>query len=113
MMQKDDTDESTLRVESLEATSRILTSNVAVETLVLPKRLPLSGPSRTIKQVERDHVIDVLEFTSGNKTHAARILGLDRRSLYRRLAWYNEPQCAHCGEMTRRNPTHEYNCIYR
>jgi hypothetical protein len=27
----------------------------------------------------------VLEAVRGNKTHAARILGIDRRSLYRRL----------------------------
>jgi hypothetical protein len=30
-------------------------------------------------------VRQVLEAVRGNKTHAARILGIDRRSLYRRL----------------------------
>ena len=32
-----------------------------------------------------DHVILTVAAANGNKTHAARILGIDRRSLYRRL----------------------------
>jgi hypothetical protein len=35
--------------------------------------------------MERRYVRQVLEAVHGNKTHAARILGIDRRSLYRRL----------------------------
>jgi hypothetical protein len=35
--------------------------------------------------MERRYVRQVLEAVRGNKTHAARILGIDRRSLYRRL----------------------------
>ena len=33
----------------------------------------------------RRYVRQVLNAVGGNKTHAARILGIDRRSLYRRL----------------------------
>ena len=39
----------------------------------------------TLEQVERRYVREVLAATNGNKTHAARVLGIDRRSLYRRL----------------------------
>jgi DNA-binding NtrC family response regulator len=35
--------------------------------------------------MERRYVRQVLASVRGNKTHAARILGIDRRSLYRRL----------------------------
>jgi len=40
----------------------------------------------TIDEMTRRYVRQVLAATSGNKTHAARVLGIDRRSLYRRLA---------------------------
>jgi len=39
----------------------------------------------TMEEMERRYVRQVLETVRGNKTHAARILGIDRRSLYRRL----------------------------
>ena len=37
---------------------------------------------------ERDHIRQVLERSGGNKMAAARALGLDRRTLYRRLDRY-------------------------
>ena len=43
----------------------------------------------TLDQMERRYVRQVLAAVGGNKTHAARVLGIDRRSLYRRL---EEPQ---------------------
>jgi two-component system response regulator HydG len=39
----------------------------------------------TLEEVERRYVRKVLVACNGNKTHAAKILGLDRRTLYRRL----------------------------
>ncbi|HEY0190078.1 MAG TPA: helix-turn-helix domain-containing protein, partial [Kofleriaceae bacterium] len=39
----------------------------------------------SIDEVARRYVRRVLAVAGGNKTHAARILGIDRRSLYRRL----------------------------
>ncbi|MCA9664739.1 MAG: sigma-54-dependent Fis family transcriptional regulator [Myxococcales bacterium] len=39
----------------------------------------------TLEAVERRYIARVLEATGGNKTHAARVLGLDRRTLYRKL----------------------------
>jgi two-component system, NtrC family, response regulator HydG len=46
---------------------------------------PLDGSLSTL---ERKHILDVLTQTNGNKLVAARILGLDRRALYRRLDRY-------------------------
>jgi two-component system response regulator HydG len=39
----------------------------------------------TLEEVERRHVIRVLEACNGNRTDAAKILGLDRKTLYRKL----------------------------
>jgi two-component system response regulator HydG len=41
-----------------------------------------------LAEVERRHVLHVLAAVDGNKRLAARILGLDRRTLYRRLDQY-------------------------
>jgi two-component system response regulator HydG len=39
----------------------------------------------TLAEVERRHILHVLEAVSGNKTLAAQVLGLDRTTLYRKL----------------------------
>jgi two-component system response regulator HydG len=58
----------------------------------LPERLHRhpSVESRTAKSlrladVERDHITRTLDAVSGNKAAAARVLGLDRKTLYRKL----------------------------
>lgn len=43
---------------------------------------------RPIDEIERSHILKVLNSVGGNKTQAASILGLDRRTLYRKLAHY-------------------------
>jgi two-component system response regulator HydG len=39
----------------------------------------------TMDEVERRYIVHVLKAVRGNKTMASRILGLDRKTLYRRL----------------------------
>jgi DNA-binding NtrC family response regulator len=39
----------------------------------------------SLEELERRYIGRVLEITAGNKSHAARILGVERRTLYRRL----------------------------
>jgi DNA-binding NtrC family response regulator len=39
-----------------------------------------------VKELEREHLRRVLKKTHGNKTMAAQILGLDRRTVYRKVA---------------------------
>jgi transcriptional regulator with GAF, ATPase, and Fis domain len=43
---------------------------------------------RTLEQLERDHIQGVLEGCGGNKTRAARILGIDRSTLYEKIEKY-------------------------
>jgi two-component system response regulator HydG len=42
----------------------------------------------TLEEIERRHIVKVLNIAEGNKTQAARMLGLDRKTLYRRLKRY-------------------------
>ena len=51
-----------------------------------------SDPSELIsmEEVERRYILHVLKSVGGNKTMAARILGLDRRTLYRKLEQYGQ-----------------------
>ena len=43
---------------------------------------------RTLKDVEKDMIIRTLEETNGNRTHAAKILGISRRTLQLKLKEY-------------------------
>jgi len=49
---------------------------------------PGSAPLASIEQVERDHIERVLRHTGGNKKEAARILNIDRSTLYAKLKSY-------------------------
>ena len=50
---------------------------------------PLATSARTagrrLAEVEREHIIRTLQAMAGNKAAAARVLGLDRKTLYRKL----------------------------
>jgi two-component system response regulator HydG len=39
----------------------------------------------TLEEVERRYILRVLEATGGHRTKAAELLGLDRKTLYRKL----------------------------
>jgi DNA-binding protein Fis len=42
----------------------------------------------TLEELEAEHLSDVLEYTGGNKCRAAALLGIDRRTLHRKLKAY-------------------------
>lgn len=65
----------------------------------LPERVRTSGnasaliarsveQSMTLRELEREYILEILRRTGGNKSRAAELLGLDRKTLYRRLDEY-------------------------
>ena len=48
-----------------------------------------NGDSRTLTEVEKEHIINVISLVNGNKTKAAEILGIDRKTLREKLKKYN------------------------
>jgi two-component system response regulator HydG len=52
----------------------------------LPVAAQTSEEVVTLDELERRYIDRVLKIVSGNKSRAAELLGLDRRTLYRKLA---------------------------
>jgi DNA-binding NtrC family response regulator len=78
------TDNEELGVEDLPDALRS-----ATPTGALVPRSQLAGAALLpLAEVERRHVLDVLAAVDGNKRLAATILGVDRRTLYRKLEQY-------------------------
>jgi two-component system response regulator HydG len=67
-----------IRVEDLPDTIRHRARTSSLSGHDLPELL-------TLEEVERRHVLRVLEASNGNRTDAAKMLGLDRKTLYRKL----------------------------
>jgi len=51
--------------------------------------LRTSGVDRTLAEVEADHIRNVLTSVGGNRTRAAETLGIDRKTLRKRMQRYN------------------------
>jgi transcriptional regulator with PAS, ATPase and Fis domain len=51
----------------------------------VPTRPPTPKDGESLVDVERAHIVRALEASGGNKTAAARALGVSLRSLYRKL----------------------------
>lgn len=49
-------------------------------------RAPVTSSSQDLESLEREHVLRVLSSVGGNKSRAARILGINRRTIYRKFA---------------------------
>ena len=64
--------------------------------LIQPRDLPeevatqAGAPSgKSLEETERDYILQLLRECSGNQSRVARILGINRRTLYRKLRKYN------------------------
>jgi DNA-binding NtrC family response regulator len=63
-----------------------LPDNIAIASSGPPEA---EGDPRHLSEVERRHVQAALQEEKGNKVHAARVLGISRRSLYRLIEKYH------------------------
>ena len=49
------------------------------------------GQARTLAEVERRHILAMLERLAGNRAATARVLGISENTLWRRLKMYGVP----------------------
>jgi two-component system NtrC family response regulator len=70
------------------------------QNLITEKALPLDlvvmldqgssdQPFQMLQEIEREHILKVLDYVSGHKTKAAKILGIGRKTLYRKIQELN------------------------
>ena len=69
----------------------ILSKNKEITMADFPQDLihPAPAEGKTIEDVMRNHIMNVLEGTKGNISEAAKILGIQRMTLYNKLKKYN------------------------
>ena len=78
----------------LDVTPKIL-GNGSIETQIAPEvsdldyqnGVSLNG-ARSLDDVEKDHILRVLDDCGGNQTRAAEVLGIDRVTLHHKLKKY-------------------------
>lgn len=68
-------------VESSDGLQRLVAENDIEEKLQLP-----------LAEIEKRHIMRVLASTGGNKTRAARVLGIDTKTLYNKLKAYKSSE---------------------
>ena len=97
------------RAQILAEGDTITTDDLPENLLQASKPLPSAGtPAPVIspdnlEDIERRHVIEVLGRHKGNKVHAAKALGISRRTLYRLIVKYG---LAEGGKPTGEEPRH-------
>jgi len=77
-------------LENLMQRLVVMSPGEAIKVPHLPKYMRFTvagerGLDRTLAEVEREHIRNVLALVGGNKTQAARILGIDRKTLRQKL----------------------------
>lgn len=83
------------RAVTLSQSGELLSSDLPVSVQWVDSKLQMTSPTlplasdvqkaKTLKQVEEEYIRLILEKTGGNHVQTARILGIDRRTLYRKL----------------------------
>jgi DNA-binding NtrC family response regulator len=63
-------------------------SRIMLEDLPPTVRAPQAGGNLSLDEMERRHIVQVLQETKGNVKAAAGVLGIDRKTLYRKAAEY-------------------------
>jgi len=83
-------------LENMIAASVLLEKGKTLSLAAARTLLPYEGPERrrniellTLDEIERRHIERVLEVTGGNRPKAAKILGINVSTIYRKLEKYN------------------------
>jgi DNA-binding NtrC family response regulator len=69
---------------------------ICMDRTIKPQHLPIlcapfpsHPPSGSLKEMEKNHILQVLEQNNGNISRCAKILGIDRSTLYNKMTRYN------------------------
>jgi len=64
--------------------------NIGVQDLPFyESALPGPGSGNTLKEIEKEHIVQILNDNKGNISKCAKILGIDRSTLYSKIKLYN------------------------
>jgi len=67
--------------------SEIITTDHLPPHFAMQKSVP-SPSSKTLEDIEKEHIIRVLAETDGNQSQAANVLGINRKTLYKKIKKY-------------------------
>jgi two-component system response regulator HydG len=80
--------ENSLEQASVLCTNNLITMDTLPSSITKPSvldRISASAPRRSLEEVARDHIQNVLTLTGGNRSETARILKIGEATLYRKL----------------------------
>ena len=83
------------RAKVLASRGVIRLCDLPVEVAFTSSEVPIAAACDDIESQQREHVLKILSREQGNKARTARILGVNRRSLYRMLERYAHNGCAY------------------
>ncbi|MBI5411373.1 MAG: sigma-54-dependent Fis family transcriptional regulator [Nitrospirae bacterium] len=69
----------------------VRTAGASAESEALPRETQEKSPLLTLEEMEKQYLLRVLREVGGNKVRAAKILGIDRRTLYRMAERFGLP----------------------
>ena len=76
--------------DGMGLTEAAATSSLSAQLAQTAQTMSAALVGRTVADVERDLILDTLDHTLGNRTHAANILGISIRTLRNKLKEYSE-----------------------